>query len=92
MAAQRALMTPAGFSEETGLEPKSIVYCLAEAGLQPEDIHIVINTHLHDDHCGNNSMFGGAQFYAHCDEIALCRNPHPLEQGTQYLYCPITDA
>ena len=76
---ENELMTPAGFSEETGLEPRSIVDCLAETGLKPEDIDIVINTHLHDDHCGNNSLFGGAQFFAHRDEIAFCKNPHPLD-------------
>jgi glyoxylase-like metal-dependent hydrolase (beta-lactamase superfamily II) len=76
---ENELMTPAGFSEETGLEPKSIVDCLAQAGLKPDDIDIVINTHLHDDHCGNNSLFGTALFYAHRDEIAFCRNPHPLD-------------
>ncbi len=76
---ENELMTPAGFSEETGLEPKSIVDCLAEAGLEPDDIDIVVNTHLHDDHCGNNSLFRDAVFYAHRDEIPFCRNPHPLD-------------
>jgi glyoxylase-like metal-dependent hydrolase (beta-lactamase superfamily II) len=40
---------------------------------------MVINTHLHDDHCGNNPLFTKATFYAHSDEIAFCRNPHPLD-------------
>ena len=29
---------------------------LARTGLKPEDIHIVINTHLHFDHCGWNTV------------------------------------
>lgn len=76
---ENELMTPAGFSEETGLEPKSILECLAELGLKPEDIDIVINTHLHDDHCGNNALFDNATFYAHKAEIAFCKSPHPLD-------------
>ncbi|WHH59037.1 N-acyl homoserine lactonase family protein [Petroclostridium sp. X23] len=28
----------------------------------PEDVDIVINTHLHYDHCGNNHLFKNAQF------------------------------
>ena len=76
---ENELMTPAGFTEETGLEPKSIVDCLDEVSLKPEEIDIVINTHLHDDHCGNNALFGSAVFYAHKAEIAFCRNPHPLD-------------
>ncbi|MGA7277709.1 MAG: N-acyl homoserine lactonase family protein [Desulfocapsaceae bacterium] len=76
---ENELMTPAGFFEETGLEPKSMAECLAEHGLEPDDIDMVINTHLHDDHCGNNPLFTKATFYAHRDEIAFCRNPHPLD-------------
>ena len=76
---ENELMTPAGFTDETGLEPKSIADCLAECGLKPEDIDIVVNTHLHDDHCGNNALFSNALFYAHRAEIAFCRDPHPLD-------------
>ena len=76
---ENELVTPAGFSDETGLEPQPIGDCLAEHGVSPGDIDIVINTHLHDDHCGNNVLFSSAVFYAHADEIAFCRNPHPLD-------------
>jgi glyoxylase-like metal-dependent hydrolase (beta-lactamase superfamily II) len=30
---------------------------LARRGLEPADIDLVVNTHLHLDHCGNNSLF-----------------------------------
>ena len=30
---------------------------LADLGLAPEDIDIVVDTHLHADHCGGNTMF-----------------------------------
>ena len=76
---ENELIVPAGFTEETGLIPETIVEKLATVGLAPEDIDIVINTHLHDDHCGNNSLFNTARFYAHKDEIAFCRDPHPLD-------------
>lgn len=76
---ENELMTPAGFTEETGLEPKSIVDCLDDLSLRPEDIDIIINTHLHDDHCGNNALFPKAVFYAHKKEILFCKNPHPLD-------------
>lgn len=33
----------------------SLIDGLARVGLQPSDIHLVINTHLHDDHCGGNT-------------------------------------
>jgi len=36
--------------------PSTLPASLAELGLRPEDIHIVINTHLHFDHCGWNTL------------------------------------
>lgn len=35
---------------------KSLIAGLAEAGCRPEDVNIVINTHLHFDHCGWNTV------------------------------------
>lgn len=31
---------------------------LARLGLRAEDIHMVVNTHLHNDHCGGNTYVG----------------------------------
>ena len=36
--------------------------------LEPSDIDIVINTHLHLDHCGNNVLFPRAVVFASCRE------------------------
>src|SRR5436190_16852250 len=33
---------------------------LASAGVQPDDIAVVVNSHLHYDHAGGNSSFPGA--------------------------------
>jgi glyoxylase-like metal-dependent hydrolase (beta-lactamase superfamily II) len=38
-------------------QPAKLLDNLAAAGISPEDIDIVINTHLHFDHCGWNTMF-----------------------------------
>ncbi len=40
---------------------------LAGAGVKPEEIDIVINTHLHFDHCGQNYMFKNAEFIVQRD-------------------------
>lgn len=76
---ENELFPLAGFTEETGLVPQSLVDCLGQQGLTVDDVDIVINTHLHDDHCGNNLLFSGAKQYAHPDEVAFCRNPHPID-------------
>ncbi len=39
--------------------PRPLLRQLAERGLRPEDIDIVINTHLHFDHAGNNTRREG---------------------------------
>ncbi|MBG0775035.1 MAG: N-acyl homoserine lactonase family protein [Desulfovibrionaceae bacterium] len=72
-------MVPAGFTEQTGLTPLPLTEALAAQGLAPEDVDVVLNTHLHDDHCGNNRLFPHAAFYVHAVELDFCRNPHPLD-------------
>ena len=53
---------------------------LAAAGIRPEEIDVVINTHLHFDHCGWNTTlhadgsvaptFPNARYFAHGGEVA----------------------
>jgi glyoxylase-like metal-dependent hydrolase (beta-lactamase superfamily II) len=52
---------------------------LAAAGIRPEEIDVVINTHLHFDHCGWNTTlhpdgtvtptFPNARYFAHAGEV-----------------------
>ncbi|HEY7431447.1 MAG TPA: N-acyl homoserine lactonase family protein [Streptosporangiaceae bacterium] len=42
---------------------------LAEHGLSPADIGMVINTHLHFDHCGQNAVFKHAPHYVQRAEL-----------------------
>ena len=34
-------------------------------GMQPQNIDVVVNTHLHSDHCGCNEIFESAKIIAH---------------------------
>ncbi|RLB03826.1 MAG: N-acyl homoserine lactonase family protein [Deltaproteobacteria bacterium] len=52
---------------------------LAKWGLKPEDIDIVIHTHLHNDHCENDFKCENAVFYVHEKELERIHNPHPLD-------------
>lgn len=52
---------------------------LARWGLKPEDIDIVIHTHLHNDHCENDDKCKNAIFYIHAREIERIHNLHPLD-------------
>ncbi len=53
---------------------------LAQHGLQPEDIGIVVNTHLHFDHCGNNLLFPNARFVVQSDEFEYARQPERFQE------------
>ncbi|GAB6096815.1 N-acyl homoserine lactonase family protein [Desulfatiferula olefinivorans] len=52
---------------------------LARWGLTPEDIDIVIHTHLHNDHCENDYKCVNAEFFVHEKELERIHNPHPLD-------------
>ncbi|MFI5283829.1 MAG: N-acyl homoserine lactonase family protein [Candidatus Dormibacterales bacterium] len=51
---------------------------LAEHGLSPADVRIVINSHLHFDHCGQNAVFKHAPFYIQRSELARARRQETL--------------
>lgn len=48
-------------------EEDSVLHQLKQLGLGAHDINIVINTHLHFDHCGCNAYFPKAVFYVQRD-------------------------
>lgn len=48
---------------------------LAKVGVRPDEIDLVIHTHLHFDHIGNNDLFPGATFIAQERELTYAINP-----------------
>jgi glyoxylase-like metal-dependent hydrolase (beta-lactamase superfamily II) len=65
-------------------QPATLLANLAAGGISPEDIDIVINTHLHFDHCGWNTVrkdgkivptFPRAKYYAPEGEWQYARKP-----------------
>lgn len=62
---------------------------LAQYGLRPEDIDVVIHTHLHNDHCENDYKCVNAFIYVHEKELVQLHDPHPLDY--RYLEDYITD-
>lgn len=64
---------------------------LAEHGLQPEDVDIVLDTHLHSDHCGGNTTlrdgelvptFPNAEYWVQQMEWADAMNPNARTRAT----------
>jgi glyoxylase-like metal-dependent hydrolase (beta-lactamase superfamily II) len=65
-------------------QPAQLLNNLRAAGVAPEDIDVVINTHLHFDHCGWNTVkhgdrvvatFPNAKYYAPEGEWQYARHP-----------------
>jgi glyoxylase-like metal-dependent hydrolase (beta-lactamase superfamily II) len=66
-------------------QPAKLLTSLAAEGIAPDDIDIVINTHLHFDHCGWNTVrdkngkivptFPRAKYYAPEGEWQYAQNP-----------------
>ncbi|MDH6133023.1 N-acyl homoserine lactone hydrolase [Kitasatospora sp. MAA4] len=46
---------------------------LAAAGVTPADISLVVNCHLHFDHCGGNPLLGGKPILVQAVELATAR-------------------
>jgi N-acyl homoserine lactone hydrolase len=72
-------MVPAGLEEEYGLKVLEFEDALATYGLKPEDIDIIIHTHLHNDHCENDYKCTNARVYVQKKEYEFFLNPHPLD-------------
>jgi len=52
---------------------------LALWDLNPDDIDIVIHTHLHNDHCENDYKCVNAEIFVHEKELVRIHNPNPLD-------------
>jgi N-acyl homoserine lactone hydrolase len=53
---------------------------LEKHGLRCEDIHTIILTHLHWDHCGGVDFFPNAEIIIQEDELKYARNPYPVHK------------
>lgn len=51
-------------------EEDAIVARLASLGVKPDDVAIVVNSHLHFDHAGNNGAFPRATFVVQAEHLA----------------------
>jgi glyoxylase-like metal-dependent hydrolase (beta-lactamase superfamily II) len=69
----------------------TLIENLAKHGVAPEDVDLVIDTHLHSDHCGGNTALDGekifptfpnAEYWVQRMEFADAFNPDARTRGT----------
>ncbi|MFQ6060191.1 MAG: N-acyl homoserine lactonase family protein [Thermoplasmata archaeon] len=59
---------------------RNLVSSLKENDFSVDDISLVISTHLHLDHIGNNTLFRNARFLAQRKEIEYSKRPHRFQK------------
>ena len=48
---------------------------LSRYRLVTTDVNLIVNSHLHFDHCGNNRLFPNAEIFVRDDELLVARTP-----------------
>jgi len=72
-------VVPEGAEEECGFDILEFEEALSSLDLTPEDIDIIIHTHLHNDHCENDYKCTNAEVYVQKAELEFMRDPHPID-------------
>lgn len=84
-------------------ENDPLMESLAKEGVKPEQIELVINTHLHFDHAGGNTRladekavaaFPNAKYVVQRDELAHAMKPTERDRASYYAhdFVPVTEA
>jgi 4-pyridoxolactonase len=71
-------MLPFELPEQT--EEQTVPAQLAKCGFKPADVEVLINSHLHFDHCGGNKQLRSAVTHLHREELREARTPEPFER------------
>jgi len=61
---------------------RSLGEALADVGHRPQDIQLVVNCHLHFDHCGGNPDLPGRPIFTQRVELAAARGPTAIRDYT----------
>jgi N-acyl homoserine lactone hydrolase len=72
-------MVPEAAEKELGYKILEFEAALATLKLTPEEIDIIIHTHLHNDHCENDYKCTNAEVYVQKAEREFLNNPHPVD-------------
>ena len=72
-------VVPEGAEEQCGFKILEFEAALETLDVKPEDIDIIIHTHLHNDHCENDYLCTEAEVYVQRKEYEFMLEPHPVD-------------
>ena len=72
-------VVPPDLEERIGFPVLTFEEALETIGWTPEDVDIIIHTHLHNDHCENDALCTNAEVYVQKAELDFCNDPHPID-------------
>ena len=72
-------MAPPDLEERMGFPVLEFEEALQSIGWRPEDIDIIIHTHLHNDHCENDYLCSNAEVFVQKAELEFFNDPHPID-------------
>jgi glyoxylase-like metal-dependent hydrolase (beta-lactamase superfamily II) len=79
--ADRADLKSAGYERPLGKGQELLVQ-LKRLGVYPDGIDFIVNTHLHEDHCGNNKLFKNSTFLVQKEELRHAFVPDDNERDS----------
>lgn len=72
-------VVPDHVGQDYGLDILEFEDALETLSLRPEDIDVIIHTHLHNDHCENDYKCPNARIVVQKKEYEFFLHPHPLD-------------
>jgi N-acyl homoserine lactone hydrolase len=72
-------IVPPDLEERMGFPVREFEEALDSVGWKPQDIDLIIHTHLHNDHCENDCLCENATVYVQKAELDFFRDPHPID-------------
>ncbi len=72
-------MVPEGVEKKYGFSVQHFEEALASIGWKPEDVEIIVHTHLHNDHCENDYLCSNAKVYVQKAELEALHNPPAID-------------
>jgi glyoxylase-like metal-dependent hydrolase (beta-lactamase superfamily II) len=72
-------VAPPGAEEACGFRFLEFAEALGTLGLAPEDIDVIVHTHLHNDHCENDALCPNAEIVVQKAEYQFLLDPHPAD-------------